>query len=56
MAHLLRVVLAVADRELDMQAIVLAIAGKQARMERMPGVFSVCISSRRFVRYRASRG
>jgi hypothetical protein len=32
-----------------MQAIVLAIVERQVRMERMPGEFSACINSKRFV-------
>ncbi|KAI9772962.1 MAG: Cytosolic seryl-tRNA synthetase [Geoglossum simile] len=42
-------VLTIADGGLDMQAIVLAIVERRARMERMPGGFSACISSKRFV-------
>jgi len=42
-------VLAIANSALGMQAIVPAIAERQVRMERMPGEFSACISSKRFV-------
>jgi hypothetical protein len=56
MARPQRKALAAADEGLDMRATALAIAGKRAHMERMPGVFSACISSKRYLPFCVSRG